>query len=728
MKNIISSGLVARLAIAFLAGTAICSTVALPVRADTIGALLLEKIPVPQPRPRGAVGEVAFSPVTEPLTDNAATGSITAITQQPDKVQQAPQRQASISTTLRVTPISGDLKSGLDALTGKDVAKALAIRAGLSESSLERKVLAWAIALSGQDGIPSAEIAAIASGLPDWPGQGAMRENSERALARENASPRAVIQAFGQTRPESLEGAIVLARAWLASGNKKAANAAIAPIWREDALSASEEKTVLAAVGDALTREDHRVRMHMLLYRERTTDGLRMASLAGRTSLAKAWVSAIRNDGKGAALLNSVDAASRKDSGYLFARVKQARRDDDYKTAAALLKSAPRERSVLIDPDEWWVERRIISRAMLDRGDARSAYAIAAGHSAESASTQAEAEFHAGWFALRFLNDKRRAAQHFANILKLSSTPITQSRANYWLARATGGPGAVRYYKAAAQHEGTFYGQLSAQAMGARKLDVSNPRPSGADRARFAARDQVRAIAMLEEAGYSWRADIIYRDLANSLNSPGELALLAARAEKRGNRTLALQIGKIAHARGLEVDTVSWPVGAIPDHAKIGQTGKALAYAIARQESAFNVGAVSPANAKGLLQLLPGTAKMMAKKTGVKYQPAKLTTDAAYNATLGAAYLSEQLDNFDNSYILTFAGYNAGPGRVRQWIDTYGDPRGQKIEDVVDWIERIPFTETRNYVQRVMENYQVYKVRLSNSRLDIEGDLRQGRR
>ena len=153
-----------------------------------------------------------------------------------------------------------------------------------------------------------------------------------------------------------------------------------------------------------------------------------------------------------------------------------------------------------------------------------------------------------------------------------------------------------------------------------------------------------------------------------------------------------------------------------------------IAGLIARQESAFNVSAVSPANAKGLLQLLPGTAKMMAKKTGVKYQPAKLTTDAAYNATLGAAYLSEQLDNFDNSYILTFAGYNAGPGRVRQWIDTYGDPRGKKIEDVVDWIERIPFTETRNYVQRVMENYQVYKVRLSNSRLDIEGDLRQGRR
>ncbi|MEZ5872488.1 MAG: lytic transglycosylase domain-containing protein [Nitratireductor sp.] len=727
MKKRLISGSCARLAITILAGSTLYGTVPVAVKADTIGTLLLEKVPVPQPRPRGAVGEVAFSPVTEPATDNSATGSITAVTQQPDKLAQ-PSRQAQIATTLNVSPISGDLKSGLDALTSKDVARALAIRAGLPKNSIERKVLAWAIALSGQDGIPSSEIAAIATGLPGWPGQGAMRTNSERALARENPSPRAVIQAFGNSKPESLEGAIVLAKAWLASNNKKAANAAIAPIWREDALSASEEKTVLTQVGDALTREDHRVRMHMLLYRERTTDGLRMASLAGRTSLAKAWVSAIRNDGKGAALLNAVEAASRKDSGYLFARIKQARRDDDYKTAAALLKTAPRDRSVLIDPDEWWIERRIISRAMLDKGDARSAYVIAAGHSAESPSTQAEAEFHAGWFALRYLNDRRSAAKHFSNILQLSSTPITQSRANYWLARATDGPAAIKYYKAAARHEGTFYGQLSAQALGAGRLNVSNPRPSPADRSRFASYDQVQAIALLEDAGYAWRADIIYRDLADNLNSAGELALLAARAENRGNRTLALQIGKIAHGRGLEVDTVSWPIGAIPSNAKIGETGKALAYAIARQESAFNVAAVSPANAKGLLQLLPGTAKMMAKKTGVKYQPGRLTTDAAYNATLGAAYLSEQLDNFGNSYILTFAGYNAGPGRVREWLDTYGDPRGKKIEDVIDWVERIPFTETRNYVQRVMENYQVYKVRLSNSRLDIEGDLRLGRR
>ena len=167
-------------------------------------------------------------------------------------------------------------------------------------------------------------------------------------------------------------------------------------------------------------------------------------------------------------------------------------------------------------------------------------------------------------------------------------------------------------------------------------------------------------------------------------------------------------------------------IGAIPAAAKISGAGKALAYAIARQESEFNIGAVSHAGARGLLQLMPGTAREVAKKEGLPYSAGRLTTDAAYNATLGAAYLGEQLGRFDGSYVLTFIGYNAGPGRAREWIKRYGDPRGKDIDAVVDWIERIPYAETRSYVQRVMENYQVYKMRLSGT-FDIAGDLCNGR-
>ena len=208
--------------------------------------------------------------------------------------------------------------------------------------------------------------------------------------------------------------------------------------------------------------------------------------------------------------------------------------------------------------------------------------------------------------------------------------------------------------------------------------------------------------------------------------SPGELALLAAMAEKRGDHFLALRVGKIAASRGLDIGALSHPVGVIPASANISGAGKALAYAIARQESEFNVGAVSGAGARGLLQLLPGTAKEVAKKSGLPYSKARLTTDAGYNATLGAAFLGEQLGRFDGSYVLTFAGYNAGPRRAQEWVERYGDPRGKGIDAVVDWIERIPFTETRSYVQRVMENYEVYKMRLSG-KFDIVDDLVNGR-
>ncbi len=623
---------------------------AAPVHGQQFPTVPASKVPVPTPSPRGDTEPTAF---LAPQAD--------------DPIVEIIKR----STALARPAQSGALKDGLDALTGKDVGRTLSIASAMPDGSLERKVLLWAAALSGQPGLSAAQISGIAAQLSDWPGQNAMRRNFESALASEKHSPAGIIAAFGQSRPDSLAGAVALAQAYLAKGDRKKAHAIIAPFWREQRLSAGDEKFVLDRVSRALTQDDHRVRMHMQFYHDRASDGMRMAKLSGQASLAKAWEAVIRNSNKAEALLAAVDLSARKDPGYLFARIKQARRSDNLKEAARLMLSAPRKKADLGEPDEWWVERRLVSRAVLDAGDARTAYRIAAAHSAESPQEQAEAEFHAGWYALRYLKDSRRAAKHFANILKVSATPISQARAHYWLGRATSGATALKHYRAAAQFGGTFYGQLAAQKTGAGALQISNPRPSAAERIRFATRDQVRAIDLLESAGYEWRADALYRDLARSLNSPGELALLAARAEKRGNATLALQIGKIAHARGLEVDTVSWPIGAIPGSARIGDTGRALAYAIARQESAFNVAAISPANARGLLQLLPGTAKSMARKTGSTYSLKKLTTDAAYNATLGAAYLSEQLDNFDNSYILTFVGYNAGPGRVRQWIETY---------------------------------------------------------
>ena len=671
--------------------------------------------------PLPAVGEL---PVPTPRPDAGGTDATTTSTIRPASVVNA----SSINTAPKIAPVRGSLEEGLDALTTKDARRALAIRAGMAPGSLDRKILAWTIALSGQEDIPSGEIAAISRDLPDWPGHAAMRRHGEEAMARENPPAQTVISAFGNSRPESVEGAILLARAHLSRGNKKAANAAIAPIWHGERLSKAEERDILNQVGTVLSREDHRIRMHAMFYRGYEDEGLRMGGLAEQASLARARHAVNERSKDAASKIKAVEPSSQRDIGYTFARIRQARITDEYREAARLLLASPRDPSVLINGDAWWEERKRVARGLLDEGDARTAYRLVSEHSAQSATDRVEAEFHSGWIALRFLNDAARARTHFEKIIQISSTPISLSRGHYWLARASSGPAATEHYRKAARHAGSFYGQLAAQHLGQRQLALSNPRPSAGEWSRFASRELVQAIIKLEEAGYDWRAKVIYRHLAETLQSAGELAILAARAEKRGDNTLALQVGKIAHSRGLDVDTVSWPIGAIPANSKIGKTGTALAYSIARQESAFNVAAVSHANARGLLQLLPDTAKMMAKKTGQKYSYKRLTTDASYNASLGAAYLSEQLDNFGNSYILTFVGYNAGPGRSRNWVEKYGDPRGKPIHEVVDWVERIPFNETRNYVQRVMENYQIYKTRLAGGRLDIEGDLRFGRR
>ena len=189
---------------------------------------------------------------------------------------------------------------------------------------------------------------------------------------------------------------------------------------------------------------------------------------------------------------------------------------------------------------------------------------------------------------------------------------------------------------------------------------------------------------------------------------------------------MALKVAKIAAARGIDVGALSHPLGVIPSSADVSSAGEALAYAVARQESEFNVGAVSGAGARGLLQLLPDTARQVARKAGMAFSPERLTTDAGYNATLGSAFIGEQIGRFGGSYVLAFAGYNAGPRRAAEWVAKYGDPRGRDIDAVVDWIERIPYAETRSYVQRVMENYEVYKMRLSG-RFDIVGDLTDGR-
>lgn len=635
---------------------------------------------------------------------------------------------APVRTSI-VTAVSGSLQSGLDALGKKDQKRARAIRNGMQKNSQDRHILTWAIAQSGLNDVPSSEIAMAMSELKSWPGLTTLRYRWEKALLRENPSANVVIAAFGNAAPKTAEGAIILTRALQSKGRKKNARATLLPFWHKERLDGKEENLILKEFSSLLTKADHKRRMDMLLYRDRVSQAERFSKLSGAQSLYRARAATIRKQSNADKLIKAVHRSWRKDPSYLFTKIERARREDRFNDVAKLIVKAPKNADSLVNPGEWWVEQRIVSRILYERGNPAAAYKIAANHLASSSRDQIEAEFHAGFFALRGLKKPKTAIKHFSKILDLATIPRSKSRAWYWLGRsAEAGKSnkASEYYRRASQYPTTYYGQLASAKLNIKNLNVKYPKPSSADRKNFASREYVQAIKKLELSGHAWRSDRLYRAAAQQLTSPGELALLAAMAEKRNNYQLALQVGKIAYGRGIDVAALAFPLGAIPKNANISGTGTALAYSIARQESTFNKAAISPANARGLLQLLPATAKTVARTHGLKYSKSRLTTDAAYNATLGAHFLSEQISNFKGSYIMTFIGYNAGPRRVPQWIKRFGDPRGKSIEQVVDWVEMIPYTETRHYVQRVMENYQVYKTRLGQ-KTNILQDLRYGR-
>ncbi len=705
-------------------------------------------VPVPSLRPPVAPGAVSVSAAAPDQAAAAPDDPIAAlIADAPDEgraSEDSDAPQAGDAASVEAPPIpapapsapaalnSAGLKLALKLLDNGDPAAATVAAYALPDP-VDIKIVDWLVATSGSDAVPSSRILAVLNKLNGWPGQTLLRIRYEQAVVREKPAPADAIKALGGSAPITDGATIKLAEAYVASGRQKDAATLIRNFWRNEDCSQSDEKTVLSEFGDMLTAADHKARMDRLLYDGNSDDALRVAALLGKdqVALAKAVTSTIKKRKTAYRELTALPQSVRNDPLALYSRIQALRRADKIDDAASLLLSAPHDAAKLVAPDDWWIERRLISRALIEDGKAKLAYQIAAGHSAESATFRAEAEFHAGWYALEFLHDPATAAKHFAEIAAISSMPLSLSRAEYWMGRAAAAAGdkatAAGHFRRAGAYPTTFYGQLALARLGNTKLPLSQlPVPDGATRDRFANRELVKVIQHLTAAGRTNSVGLFYRSLADTLNDPAEIALLAAMADQNGEYQIALQIGKTAAVRGMPVEALAFPTEAIPASAKMPNVEKSVVYAIARQESAFNSEAISRAGARGLLQLMPATARTVAKSLGLPYSQARLTSDPAYNATLGAAHLGALVDDFGGSYVMTFAAYNAGASRVAQWVKQHGDPRDPKV-DVVDWIEMIPFTETRNYVQRIMENLQVYRARLGQPALVIEADLKRGK-
>jgi len=729
---------------AALRSTALATSLVLTVglSAWAADAWAKPKVPLPKPRPIArhvAPNIAAKNTASEPKTAARVTAAAPAAVLTPATRQHAalPPAARKPSTPAAVAATSSTSRADTDALENvielvrkHQPADATQAEAAISDP-VAQKLAEWIVLRSNDNGASVERYRAFLAANPSWPSQSFLRRRLEAALWDDHRDDAIVWSWFENESPLSAKGKFALARAMLARGDKANAERLVRDAWRNDSMSEDTESTALDLFGALLTPGDHKARMDLLLYGSEHEAALRAAKRLGaaEVALAKARIATYRKAPNARALLEAVPRELHGDAGYIFSKIQLLRREEKFAEAAQLMLTAPRDAARLYNVDEWWIERRLLSRKMLDVGEHRTAYLIARDAALPARDIyKTEQEFTAGWIALRFLTDPATAAQHFARIGVGSVNPTTLARAGYWQGRAAEAAGrsqeARAAYTQAAAQSTSYYGQLARAKLGLPQIELNGvpaARGRGIERLEI-----VRAVQLLYELDEREIAIPIFADMGEN-GDPDALAGLGELASRNSDARGMLLLGKAALNRGLPFDFYAYPVTGIPPFKAIGpEIEQSIVYAITRQESAFNPNDVSPANAYGLLQVTPDAGKYVCKKYGAGFDLARLKNDPAYNAALGAAELGGLIEDYRGSYIMTFAAYNAGRGSVKKWIDRYGDPRDPKV-DAVDWVELIPFSETRNYVQRIMENLQVYRARFGGgTRLQIEADLHRG--
>ena len=730
---------------AALRSTALATSLALAVGLTALAAdawAKPTKVPLPKPRPiaRNVVPKTTpAATVADKNTAPAAAAAPAATAIAPATRQHAalpaprkpPPPPAAVAATSSTSQADTDaLENVIELVRKHRPADATQAQAVITDP-VARKLAEWIILRSDDNGASVERYRAFISANPSWPSQTFLRRRIEAALWDDHRDDATVWAWFENESPLSAKGKFSLARAMLARGDRANAERLVRDAWRNDPMSEDTESTALDLFGALLTPGDTKARMDLLLYGSEHEAALRAAKRLGaaHVALAKARIAAYRKASNTKALLEAVPRELHGDPGYIFSRIQLLRREEKFTEAAQLMLGAPKDPARLYNLDEWWIERRLLARKMLDIGEHRTAYLIARDAALPARDIyKTEQEFTAGWIALRFLTDPATAAQHFARIGVGSVNPTTLARAGYWQGRAAEAAGhaqeARAAYTRAAEQSTSYYGQLARAKLGLPQIELNGAqagRMRGIERLEI-----VRAAQLLYDLDEREIAVPIFADMGENGDTDA-LVGLGELASRHGDARGMLLLGKAALNRGLPFDFYAYPVNGIPPFKSIGpEVEQSIVYAIARQESAFNPAVVSPAQAYGLMQVTPDADRYVCKRAGVGFDLARMKNDPVYNAALGAAELGGLIEDYRGSYIMTFAAYNAGRGSVKKWVERYGDPRDPKV-DAVDWVELIPFSETRNYVQRIMENLQGYRARFGGgTRLQIEADLHRG--
>jgi soluble lytic murein transglycosylase len=566
------------------------------------------------------------------------------------------------------------------------------------------------------------DVLAFLERRPDWPGEAYLRLQAEEKVIA--AGQEAVLSFFADGRPQTGKGVLALAEALMAEGRTEEAEKRLVSAWRGMSMNASDQ-AAFAEAHPELLKPHHEARLEMLLWEGEWGDARRLYDLVSddAEALAEVRIALQKREGDVNAMIDALPKDRLSDPGLAHDRFEWRLRKGLTESATELMLETSVSAEALGRPGAWANRRRALARADMRAGNAERAYQLASRHYLTDGSHYADLEWLSGYLALRFLDDPRTAYQHFQNHDAAVQSPISQGRAGYWQGRALeamGDPeGASVAYAEGAKYQTSFYGLLAAEKASIPFDAALEGAPPAQDwrQSPLADRPLFQAGLLLQASGELNLAERFWTHLAESLPEE-ELALLGQAAIDADQPHLAVMIGKRAAQRGLEVAAPYYPLHSLVEMDL--PIAPEMALAIARRESEFDPVVISHAGARGLMQLLPGTAQDVASdlSIGSQHSTERLTENPDYNARLGSTYLAQMARRFDGNVVMVSAAYNAGPARPPRWIAQFGDPRRGDI-DVVDWIEMVPFRETQNYIMRVAESLPVYRARLGLDPLPI---------
>lgn len=591
-----------------------------------------------------------------------------------------------------------------------------ALAASNSNNPLFQKYIRWRYLRSDTTSAPFEELQTFLTQNPDWPGIRAIQAKAEFMIPYD-WTPDQTLAWFAQNPPVSLEGKLKIANAYLQKGQKDKAKPLIQEYWQKATITADSEQRFYAQHKALLTQQDHLWRIENMVRGKNQSSARSTARLLGKGYIALTDAKIAYADGKKNApqLLQKVPKSMRNEAGLLLEQITQRRREEKTDASIALLARQPKNLGELAD--RYWKERDAIVRRLIKNKSYGKAYDLAQRHGQKDGTNYLEAEFIAGWIALQKLNKIDTAYKHFRHVEAKANSPISLSRAYYWMGRAyqrsKNAKEAQICFQHAAKFPSTFYGQLARQHIvgDTSKFALPNlPVITPAAEAKFRASDAVQVVAMLDKLGERQAVDNFVAALLANATTPEQMTMLIHLCRDINRRDLAVTIARQARMKSVDLIEPGFPMIELAGNK---EPEPALVHAIIRQESSFDTEAQSPAGAKGLMQLMPYVAASLSKKLGVAYREEWLISRPEFNMTLGKILLDQTISTYNQSYALAIAAYNAGPSRVNEWLGTYGDPRSGKV-DLVDWIEMIPFSETRGYVHRVLENLVIYRYLLQD--------------